>query len=123
MPEDRDQLFEKALARHLRGDGESPTSCLDAETLAAYHERMLSPEGFVSAKSHIVSCARCQELLAHLESSEEVAELRETSEGVPAAALMAGGAGRSPAGALQTDRLPENSSDLASASPDRVVAV
>jgi hypothetical protein len=79
MPEDRDQLFEKALARHLRPDGDAEIFCLDPQTLAAYHERMLSPEELASAKSHIVSCARCQEILAQLEATQEINAL----EGVP----------------------------------------
>jgi len=73
MPDDRDQLFEKAIARHLRADGTAETLCLDAETLAAYHERTLSPEEMSAAKSHIAACARCQEILAHLETTEEIA--------------------------------------------------
>jgi len=87
MPEDRDQLFEKALVRHLRTEGANESSCLDPETLAAYHERMLSPEELSSAKSHIVSCARCQEILAHLEATQEVNELQHVSENVAAASV------------------------------------
>jgi len=75
MPsEDRDRLFEKALARHLRSEaaaaGES--ACLDAETLAAYHERLLSSEEMSTAKDHLVSCPRCQEILAQLEATQRV---------------------------------------------------
>jgi hypothetical protein len=44
MPEDRDPLFEQALARHFRSDGARELWCLDPETLAAYHARALSPE-------------------------------------------------------------------------------
>jgi hypothetical protein len=88
MPEDRDQLFEKALARHLRPDGDAELLCLDPETLAAYHERMLSPEELASAKSHIVSCARCQEILAQLEATQEVNAFGEVPQDLPA--LMAG---------------------------------
>jgi len=72
MPDDRDQLFEKALARHLRGEDAGESVCLDPETLAAYDEHMLSPEELSVVKSHIVSCARCQEILAHLESTQDV---------------------------------------------------
>lgn len=87
MPEDRDQLFEKALTRHLRA--ETPESlCLDPEILAAYHERTLSPEEVASAKSHLVSCARCQEVLAHLEATQEVDEFRDAAEPVPVQAAM-----------------------------------
>ncbi len=74
MPaEDRDRLFENALARHLRADGGAGDSaCLDAELLAGYHQRMLSPDGMNLAKEHLVSCSRCQEILAQLEATENV---------------------------------------------------
>jgi len=43
MPaDDRDQKFERALAQHLRR-GSAQTGCPDAETLAAYQERSMSP--------------------------------------------------------------------------------
>jgi Photosynthesis system II assembly factor YCF48 len=73
MPsEDRDRLFERALARQLRADPSGASLCLDPETLAAYHERMLSPEEMAAAKSHLVECARCQEILAQLEATQAV---------------------------------------------------
>src|SRR5258705_3381811 len=78
MPaEDRDRLFEKALARHLRGaaDG-SDSACPDAETLAAYHEGALSVDEMSAAKKHFVSCARCQEILEQLAATQSVSELR-----------------------------------------------
>lgn len=74
MPDDRDQLFEKALARQLRADSAGESLCLDPETLAAYQERALSAEEMSAAKSHIVSCLRCQEILAQLETTEEIAD-------------------------------------------------
>lgn len=83
MPEDRDQLFEKALARHLRDESAAESLCLDPETLAAYHERMLSPEEVSAAKTHIVSCARCQEVLAQLEATEAINESHDVAEAVP----------------------------------------
>jgi hypothetical protein len=78
MPaEDRDRQFENALARHLRaGAGAGDSACLDAELLAAYHERMLSPEEMNIAKEHLVSCARCQEILAQLEATDTVQALQ-----------------------------------------------
>jgi hypothetical protein len=75
MPsEERDRLFEKALARHLRSDAAraEESACLDAEALAAYHERLLSSEEMSAAKDHLVSCARCQEILAQLEATQGV---------------------------------------------------
>src|SRR5258707_13090831 len=78
MPaEDRDRLFEKALARHLRGGADgSDSACPDAETLAAYHEGALSVDQMSAAKKHFVSCARCQEILQQLAATQSVSELR-----------------------------------------------
>jgi hypothetical protein len=84
-PEERDCIFGKALARHLRSaapDGEaapiseaaaSPSAaCLDPETLAAYHERSLLSAEMNSWKEHIVGCANCQTVLAQLEATDEI---------------------------------------------------
>lgn len=83
--DERDRRFDKAIARHLRsaapsGDAANQAadslpkrdSCPDAETLAAYHERSLLPEELNSWKEHIVGCAHCQELLAHLETTDNI---------------------------------------------------
>jgi hypothetical protein len=84
-PEDRDRSFDKAIVRHLRSVAASSDSakqaagtpflrdaCPDTETLAAYHERSLLPEELNSWKEHIVACAHCQELLAHLELTDDI---------------------------------------------------
>src|SRR6267142_5599978 len=84
-PEDRDRSLDKAIARHLRSAAASSDSakqaagsslqrdaCPDAETLAAYHERSLLPNELNSWKEHIVGCAHCQELLAHLELTDDI---------------------------------------------------
>lgn len=83
-PEDRDRSFDKAIARHLRSAASSDSAkqaagtpsprdaCPDAETLAAYHERALLPGELNSWKEHIVGCAHCQELLAHLELTDDI---------------------------------------------------
>jgi hypothetical protein len=84
-PDERDRMFDKALARHLRtaapageGAGISGLSslqsgaCPDPETLAAYHERALLPEQLNSLREHIVGCANCQTVLAHLEMTDEI---------------------------------------------------
>ena len=70
--EDRDRQFENALARQLRSDAAGDSACLDPELLAAYHERMLSPEEMIVRKEHLASCGRCQEILARLEATEHV---------------------------------------------------
>jgi Carboxypeptidase regulatory-like domain len=80
MPEDRDHLFEQALARHLRTGGAAESGCLDPEILAAFHECTLSPEEVSYAKSHLISCARCQSVLAQLEATEAVNELHEAAQ-------------------------------------------
>ena len=74
----RDRNFDKAMARHLRFAAPSTDprahggSCPDAETLAAYHERSLLPAEMNSWKEHIVGCALCQEILAHLETTDAI---------------------------------------------------
>lgn len=68
-----DRNFEKALARHLRAEAPAQTSnCADMETLAAYHERLLTSKELATWKEHIAGCARCQEILAQLEATEEI---------------------------------------------------
>lgn len=86
-PDDRDRSFEKALERHLRAsaphsavtghsassDVDAPgTACPDAEVLAAYHERLLPSDQMISFKQHIAGCARCQQVLATLEATDEL---------------------------------------------------
>jgi hypothetical protein len=77
--EDREQRFEQALARHLReaagareDAGNVAGACPDAEVLAAFHERMLSSEEMNAVKEHVAACSQCQEILAHLETSDDV---------------------------------------------------
>jgi Photosynthesis system II assembly factor YCF48 len=86
--EDHERKFERALERHLRrddagtrneadahADGRDETGavpCPDAETLAAFHERILSAEEMNAAKEHIAECSRCQEVLAQLEATDEI---------------------------------------------------
>src|SRR5216684_3499372 len=84
-PDERDRSFDKALARHLRSaapagqaaeiPGASTSqagACPDPETLAAYHERSLLPEQLNSLKEHLVACANCQTVLAHLETTDQI---------------------------------------------------
>src|SRR5258708_7588996 len=73
-PDERDRSFDKALARHLRSaaPAEQGSACPDPETLAAYHERSLLPEQLNSLKEHLVGCANCQAVLAHLETTDEI---------------------------------------------------
>jgi hypothetical protein len=83
--DERDQNFDKAIARHLRsatasnetahsaaGSSSQRDACADADILAAYHERSLLPVEMNSWKEHIVGCAHCQELLAHLEATDDI---------------------------------------------------
>jgi hypothetical protein len=76
MPsDDRDRSFENALAGHLRAGspaGDPHTACSDAETLAAFHERSLAPEQMASLKAHVADCERCQQILAHLQATDEI---------------------------------------------------
>ncbi len=95
MPlDDRDRNLEKALARNLQApdrhapdrvgapaatpasrsaaQSESARTCPDAEVLAAYHEHLLTPEEMIAQKEHLAGCMRCQEILAHLEATDEI---------------------------------------------------
>jgi hypothetical protein len=74
MPrDDREQNFDKALARHLGSSSAAQgNDCLDAEILAAYHERLLDPDEMAQRKAHIASCERCQEILAQLEATDSI---------------------------------------------------
>ena len=76
MPsDDRERSFENALASHLRAGssaGNPRSACSDAETLAAYHERSLSPEQMASLKTHVTDCERCTQILAHLQATDEI---------------------------------------------------
>jgi hypothetical protein len=70
--DDRERSFEKALARGLRANA-AAAACPDAETLAAYHERSLTPAEVNTWEQHIAACVSCQEILAHLEATDEIA--------------------------------------------------
>src|SRR5881394_563743 len=80
--DERDRRFDQALARHLRPAAPSGAAarwparesgaCPDSETLAAYHERSLLPEEMNFWKGHVVGCADCQTVLAHLEATAEI---------------------------------------------------
>jgi hypothetical protein len=87
--DERDQQFERALDRHLRGAAQD-AACPDPETLAAYHERMLSLEEMARWKEHIAGCARCQEALALVEQSETALAEGWQSEQVLASARATG---------------------------------
>ncbi|HTF43827.1 MAG TPA: hypothetical protein VK641_08020, partial [Terriglobales bacterium] len=72
---DQDKQFEDLLGRHVRRSvrDDAPEDCPAADVLAAYHDRSLSPEEMGSSKQHIASCNSCQEILAQLEATDEVA--------------------------------------------------
>ncbi|MFI5098020.1 MAG: YCF48-related protein [Candidatus Acidiferrales bacterium] len=100
MPsDDRDQQFDRTLARHLRS-ASPDAACPDAEILAAYHERSLSLEEMAHWKAHIAACSRCQETLALLEQTDSVAANDWEKEEVQAALR----ASRSLSGAKDTEK-------------------
>ena len=73
MPsDDRERSFENALASHLRASSSMRDACSDAETLAAYHEHSLAPEKLALLKVHVADCERCQQILAHLQATDEI---------------------------------------------------
>lgn len=62
---DRDRRLEDGLKHELRaaGSGPAPSSCLDAETVAAWMEGGLDAQAIVMAEAHASNCDRCQALL------------------------------------------------------------
>ena len=95
--EDRDRKFEQALARYLRAqEAREPEGaadgCPDATTLAAFHERMLSSEEMNFTKAHVAACARCQEILANLEATDEIEVREEESVAKPRASVLSNSA-------------------------------
>src|SRR6266576_3496389 len=80
--DERDRRLDQALARHLRPaappgaaarwPARESGACPGSETLAAYHERSLLPEEMNFWKGHVVGCADCQTVLAHLEATDEI---------------------------------------------------
>jgi Photosynthesis system II assembly factor YCF48 len=87
--EGREREFEQALQRHLRRDAAAARNeadahaavpddalraaeCLDAATLAAFHERTLAGSEIVAVKEHLATCSRCQEILLQLEATDEI---------------------------------------------------
>jgi hypothetical protein len=97
--DDRDRIFEKALARHLRPsassslDANSPAGapaegslelCPDPEVLSAYHDGALSSKERNLWKQHVLRCDRCQFVLAHLETPLDIPVHLETGEKVEA---------------------------------------
>jgi hypothetical protein len=125
-PDERDRMFDKALARHLRSaapageasgisSASAPQSapCPDPEILAAYHERSLLPEQLNSLKEHIVGCANCQTVLAHLEMTDVIPLRSAEEEQVLAqAAIAPAGAASSPAPAASPELRPRKSRRL-----------
>lgn len=95
--EERERKFEQALARHLRRDaagarneagvrsdvrGETggTATCPDAETLAAFHEGLLLSEKLNATTEHLAGCSRCQQILLHVEATDEIPLQAEAEE-------------------------------------------
>lgn len=72
---DEDKQFEAALAGFLhreKRDSEGHVFCPEPELLAAYYQGTLSPEEKQVARLHVEGCSRCQEVLAHLKTTEDI---------------------------------------------------
>jgi Photosynthesis system II assembly factor YCF48 len=108
--EDRERKFEKALERHLRRDAAGArdkadahaavpeeiagaAECLDAATLAAFHEGMLSSSEMVAVKEHVAVCSRCQEILMQLKATDEIPlQIEAENDLKPRASVLSAGA-------------------------------
>jgi hypothetical protein len=87
MADDRDQQFERALARLLRDA--SPASHPDADILSAYHDGTLPPEQVAALREHIAGCVPCQEVLTLVAQSESVPFHEWQNDNVPVLAAAA----------------------------------
>jgi hypothetical protein len=90
--DERERSFEHALASHLRADGApqiSGAACSDAEMLAAYHEGALAADQSASLKTHLAGCDRCQQVLAHLQATDEIPAMAATESVAASAQLQA----------------------------------
>ena len=95
--DDRDRIFEKALARHLRSsalsglasDASSSPACPDPEILAAYHEQSLSSSELTVWKSHVLACTHCQFVLSQLAATDKIVLEAAPAQDAPLAAASA----------------------------------
>jgi hypothetical protein len=86
---ERERKFEQALRRHLRRDAAGgrdgadahaavpdetagAVECPDADTIAAFHESMLSSEEMNATTEHVAGCSRCQQILLLLGTTDEI---------------------------------------------------
>jgi Photosynthesis system II assembly factor YCF48 len=85
----RDKAIEQLVTEKLRsGAPKTATGCPDAEIIAAYFERTLTPKERASWEVHFDSCARCQARIAALVRMDQTDEASLT---VPKAASKAPG--------------------------------
>lgn len=78
--QEKDKTLRKLVADKLREQLRAKeTGCPDAETWAAYFERVLTPSEHSACETHLATCMRCQEQVAELarlsEADEPVKEL------------------------------------------------
>lgn len=72
---------DKGLGKIIRGKLQEqlrvePSGCPEAETLAAYFERSLSPSERMACETHFMTCSRCQLFVAELARLSEADEPR-----------------------------------------------
>jgi hypothetical protein len=68
---DRDLAFDRLIARGLDKETDaSGRACPDADLLAAWFDRSLSPAEAARVESHAAACKSCQQILADLARSE-----------------------------------------------------
>ncbi|HMI53131.1 MAG TPA: hypothetical protein VK525_16580 [Candidatus Saccharimonadales bacterium] len=108
---DQDKQFDELLGRHVRRSvrDDVPDGCPAADVLAAYHDCSLSPEEMSFWKQHIAACNSCQEILAQLEATGEIAAPEELFDFVQQEVVVA------QAAPLAADPRPEMAEEMAAA--------
>lgn len=116
MAAGEDRKFDAVLGGFLLNELRARAAelcCPESDTLAAYHERSLLPEEMNTWKEHIVGCARCQAILADLETTDSIpvqgTEKEEIFTGVARAAAAAAASISIPSPKEAPPMLPEKS--------------
>lgn len=86
----QEEMLARRLGETLEQSAPQGEPCLDAEWIAAYHERSLDPEEMEQCEMHFAACSRCRKTLTMLTATDQtpLAEKEVTILGEVAAATV-----------------------------------